>query len=251
MEKQIILIPALAEMTLARVNPVVGLKERPKVSLKRLPIISSGQVFNYDMPIEFIMECHNQIVFGNIPPINDMSAESIIGVVEMGCEANENEFRLWREMMQGELFLITDCFIFEFPVNQNLVNMYKLNADDLLRIFPFHKLTLLNGLRDLDDTLKVEMGKQAFLHVTILHDLTLDLTPHVKEIVLDEDGNIKGFKFLLLTCDNMEKRFDFKAKLIFEMNGEKEPMLFNSAFDPSGKNIREQIVFDCSSQLLR
>ena len=184
-------------------------------------------------------------------PINDMSAESIIGVVEMGCEANENEFRLWREMMQGELFLITDCFIFEFPVNQNLVNMYKLNADDLLRIFPFHKLTLLNGLRDLDDTLKVEMGKQAFLHVTILHDLTLDLTPQVKEIVLDEDGNIKGFKFLLLTCDNMEKRFDFKAKLIFEMNGEKEPMLFNSVFDPSGKNIREQIVFDCSSQLLR
>lgn len=34
-----------------------------------------------------------------------------------------------------------------------------------------------------------------------------------------------------------------------EGNGKDEPMLFNSAFEPCGKNTRAQIVFDCSSQL--
>ncbi len=249
MENQIILFPALAELTLAGVNPVVGLKERPTEFLKRLPIFSSGEVFNYDMPIEFIMEGHNQIVFGNIPPINDMAEESIIGVVEVGCKADEKENKLWRSMLQGDLYHVIDCFIFEIPIKNEPLNLIRLNADELLKVFPFHRLTLKNGLKDLGSSLKIEMGKQHFWYVSIFHELTLDLTLQVREVVLDEDGNLKNFNYLWLTCDNKEKHFEFKAEIKMEHNGKDEPMLFNSVFEPCGKNTRAQIVFDCSSQL--
>ena len=249
MENQLILSPALAELTLAGVNKLVGIKHQPMELVNRLLVISSGPVFDYEMPVEFIMEGHNQIVFGNIPPINDMAEESIIGVVEVGCKADEQENKLWRNLLQGDLYQVIDCFIFEIPIKSELLSLNRLNADELLKVFPFHRLTLKNGLKDLGSSLKIEMSKQHFWYVSIFHELTLDLTPQVREVVLDEDGNLKNFNYLWLTCDNKEKRFEFKAEIKMEHNGKDEPMLFNSVFEPCGKNTRSQIVFDCSSQL--
>lgn len=249
MENQLILSPALAELTLAGVNKLVGIKHQPMELVNRLLVISSGPVFDYEMPVEFIMEGHNQIVFGNIPPINKMAKDAVVGVVELGWKEEGDVNPLWRNMLQGDLYHVLSCYVFNVPVNLSLVEKLNLTADDLLRALPFHFVDSIYGLADLSKTLLVNLGSYSFGMVDYLHALTLDLTPQVKEVVLDENENIKDFKYLLLTFGNEEKRYEFKAHLKVDHNTKEEPVLYNSVLEPCGKNIRRQIVLDCSSQL--
>ena len=253
MEKTIILTPAVAALTVAGARKVVEVNPRPGEIKECQLIISSGRVFNYEMPVEFIMECHNQIVFGNIPPTTEMPREEIVGVVKLGWETDGDRYPMWSKMKMAEqkLYYITDCAIFDYPIKRSLIDLEKLDGEIMLRHFSSHSIHHLNTVMQFGEYFKVEMGKQYFELVTIFNRLTLDLTEEVKEEVLDENGNIKNdIKYLILSYGNREKKFVFKAEIRCELNAEGEPMLFHSAFDPSGKSIREQIVFDCETQLL-
>lgn len=248
MEKTIILTPALAALTMAGVNKVIGLKERPEL-FERLLLFSRGPVFNYESPIELIMETHNQTVFGKIPPIEKMAKEAIIGIVEMGKEADKDDATLWGKMAGGTAFHVSQCFTFDNPVKCALNQVSRMSAEELMSLFPAHSICSQSNLVCLGGTLGVSMSKEFFELVSYSQRFFLDLTDEVKRELLDEDSNLKNFKKLLLICGNRNKWFEFKAEISTQLNAKMEPMLYNSVLEPSGKDIRRQIVFECKTQL--
>ena len=237
-------------MTLVGVNKVVSMRKRPTEFFNRLPIYSSGQVFNYDMPVEFIMEGHNQIVFGNIPSIYDMPQDSVVGCVQLGWEADEEDSTLWKKLVPGNQFHIVRTYILDNPIKCSPTDFQTLSADDLLKLTPFHLPTKLNGVMALKYTFAVRVSNETFETVNLMQELKLDLTPEVKCEALDENGNIRDFKFLSLSCGNKVKRFEFKAEIQTELDRNAEPRLYNSVFEPYGKRTRLQIVFECKTQIL-
>lgn len=225
------LTPTLAALTLARICPVVPLSERPSEK-KHFLIYSRKQVTSpNNTPIEWIMEAHNQAVYGNITAPGKLALGAITGYIETRGDSL-SEPSIWSKGLLGELCRVSYARILDRPI---YIPEYALRdwyiSDEALCELPCHYLHDLYRPWEIGDALEVPLCKDLFDNVPDIGVLKLDLCGMLKELVLDENGNLRKFSSLNLTSGNRNKSVKFCADIYTETDSNGNPVLYPSVYD--------------------
>ena len=231
MENLIKLHPQLAALTLARICPIVSLNERPRVR-QRFPIYSRKQVINpKNTPIEWLMEAHNQAVYGNIPAPENLPKGALTGYIETFgdslCESS-----IWSRGLRDEQCRVCHARIFDCPI---YISEYAVNDvyiyDDVLDEMTCHYIDEQCQPWVINDALEVPISNELFEKIPNLGVLTLDLCGILKKSVLDENGNLLKFSYLYLTSGNRKKIVKFCGEIFTETNSNGDPVFYPSIYE--------------------
>lgn len=231
MKNLIKLHPQLAVLTLARICPVVPLSERAREK-ERFLIYSRKQVTNPEnTPIEWIMEAQNQAVYGNIPALGKLALGAIAGYIETWGDSL-SEPSIWSRGLLGELCRVSYARILDRPIYipEDALNDWHISKEALYEL-PCHYVHELCHPWEIGDALEVPLSKDLFDGIPDIGVLTLDLCGLLKDLVLDENGNLKKFSVLNLTCGNRSKSVKFCADIYTEIDSDGNPLLFPSVYD--------------------
>lgn len=230
MEIPIKLHPQLAALTLARICPVVSLNERPSEK-QRFPIYSRKQVINPEnTPIEWLMEAHNQAVYGNIPAPEDLAQGALTGYIETWGDSL-NESSIWSKGLCKEQCRVCHARIFDRPIylpEDALRNVHI--DDDILNELPCHYVYEKCQPWVISNALEVPLNKGLFDKIPEMGILTLDLCGILKESILDEKGNLRKLTHLYLTCGNLRKIVKFCGEIFTETDINGNPVLYPSVY---------------------
>ena len=229
--------PQLAALTLARICPVVSLAERPW-EMKRFLVYATKQVFNpKETPVEWIMEAENHMVYGNIPTLDKLPLGAIVGFIETNGESLA-EPSIWSRGLDGELCRVCYARFFDRPIFIPEFALRQMWLDGIENELRTHFLSQkkLPCLRN--NVLNVPVNHSLFEQISRLGSLTLNLNGELRETVLDDQDELRDIEALRVTCDNREKYVNFSGEIATDVNENFEPILYPSAIDPTGLNIR-------------
>ena len=248
MEKVIFLPKLFAAMTVAKLLPAVSLPSRLKENRQRFLVYATKQVNNLVAPIEWIMEAHNQQVYGNIPSAREITANAIIGYVDVKNDPYIDT-SIWGKCLGGYLYRIVRAQIFDTPlcVPQSLLGSSTINQ--IVAVLPSHQITVLNEPIAFEAELSVPVCEKIFRTIPQVGKITLDLCGDLIHRVLDKNGELRQFTHLALTCGNRQRDFEFCGEITTDLNDENEPVLYRSISQSCGKDIRRQLVLYCTNAL--
>lgn len=231
MENLIKLHPQLAALTLARICPIVSLHERPR-ERQRFPIYSRKQVIDpKNTPVEWLMEAHNQAVYGNIPAPENLAKGALTGYIETFgdslCESS-----IWSRGLRDEQCRVCHSRIFDRPIyiQESAVSDFYID-DDALDEIQCHFIDEKYQPWVINDALEVPISHELFEKIPNLGVLTLDLCGILKKSVLDENGNLQNFSLLYLSCGNHKKIVKFCGEIFTETDSKGNPVLYPSIYE--------------------
>ena len=229
MENFIKLPPQLAALTLSKVCNVASLPERPR-ERKCFPIYSEKQVTNpQETPVEWLMEAHNQAVYGNIPDTEKLVQGALLGFFESSGKYPE-EPSFWSKGMQGEVCLVCYARILNHPIYLPEYVLRDLN-EHILYDLPSYDVVEKYQPWVIHNSLEVPVRRELFDIIPNLGVLTLDLCGDLKKMVLDENGQLVKFKTVHLKCGNLNKSFRFCGEIFTETDSKGEPVLYPTVND--------------------
>ena len=234
----------LAALLVAGAIRGVPIKARPSVNRERFLVYATKQVEDLELPIEWVMEANNQMVYGNIPSWDNLSSNAFVGHVEI-CPEPYADTSVWGRGFKEQLYQVIMPRIFDKPIPAPLFMLEFARVEDFVATFPAHYLHELNKPWSWDYELEIPISEAMFGHMAMNGSLTLDLCGDLKRIVLDENGELRHFKELLLTCGNRHQAFPFKGSIAPVLNKNFEPVLYRSISQDCGKDIRKQLVLEC------
>lgn len=231
MENLIKLTPQLAALTLARICPIVSLQERPR-ERQRFPIYSRKQVINSkNTPVEWLMEVHNQAVYGNIPTGENLVQGALTGYIET-CGDSLCESSIWSRGLRNEQCRVCNARVFDRPIyipEYAISNVYI--GDDVLDEMSSHFIDEQCQPWVIYDALEVPINNELFEKIPNLGVLTLDLCGILKKSVLDKNGNLQKFSLLYLSCGNRKKTVKFCGEIFTETDSNGNPVLYPSIYE--------------------
>lgn len=244
MKKIVKLPPPLAALLVAGAIPGLPLEANHLVSRERFLVYATEQVKNQELPIEWVMEANNHMVYGNIPSWDKLPSNAFVGHVEIKPEPYVDT-SIWGRGFDGRLYKVVMPRIFDNPIPVPSPMLEFVRVEDFVETFPAHYLHELNKPWSWDYELEIPVCEALFGHVANVGSITLDLCGDLKRVVLDENGNLRHFEELLLICGNRHQAFPFKGEIITVLNENQEPVLYRSISQDCGKEIREQLVLEC------
>ena len=243
--KKIVKLPSpLAALLVAGAIRGVPLKARPSENRERFLVYATKQVENQDLPIEWIMEAYNHAVYGNIPPLSKLPSNAIVGYVDVKPDPYVDT-SIWGKGCHEQLYKVVMPRIFNHPIPVPPFATDFARVDYFVDSLPAHFLHELNKPWKWDYALEIPVNEDLFRSIADIGSLTLDLCGDLKRIVLDENGELRHFKELLLTCGNRHQAFPFKGRIAPVLNKNFEPVLYRSISQDCGKDIREQLELEC------
>ena len=249
METSIKLPQPLASLLVAGAIPAVPLKARPSENRERFLVYATKQVENQDLPIEWIMEAYNHAVYGNIPPLSKLPSNAIVGYVDVKPDPYVDT-SIWGKGCHEQLYKVVMPRIFNHPIPVPPFATDFARVDYFVDSLPAHFLHELNKPWDWDYALEIPVNEDLFRSIADIGSLTLDLCGDLKRIVLDENGELRKFEQLLLTCGNRHQEFLFHAEIVLVLDEDEAPALFRSLLQECGKDIRQQIQLLCGFPLI-
>ena len=229
MENLIKLPPQLAALTLSKVCDVASLPERPR-ERKCFPIYSEKQVTNpQETPVEWLMEAHNQAVYGNIPDTEKLVQGALLGFFESSGKYPE-EPSFWSKGMEGEVCLVCYARILNHPI---YIPEYVLRDLDerILYDLPSYNIDEKYQPWVIYNALEVPVRRELFDMIPDMGLLTLDLCGDLKNMVLDENGQLVKFTTLHLKCGNLSKSVRFCGEIFTETDPNGNPVLYRSIYE--------------------
>lgn len=232
--------PQLAALTLARICPIVSLQERPQ-ECKSFLVYASEQVFDPKVtPIEWTMEANNEMVYGNIPTFDRLPKGAIIGYVKTYGDALKDP-SIWSKGLDGVLCRVSDACFFDRPIHFPEYALRYLRFDDFEDETSTHEIRFPNRPWASDELLQVPVNPTLFEQLSVLGVLTLDLYGLLKELVLDDKGELRDLKRLIITSGSRDKLVEFRGEITTDLNQQGEAILYPSVSDPSGFDIRRRL----------
>ena len=244
MEKIVKLPPPLAALLVAGAIRGVPLRVHPSEKVERFLVYATKQVADKELPIEWVMEANNQMVYGNIPSWDNLPSNAFVGHIEVKPEPYADA-SVWARGFKGQLYQVVMPRIFDelIPAPSSMLEFVR--VEDFMATFPAHYLHELNKPWNWDYELEIPISEAMFGHMAQVGSLTLDLCSDLKRIVLDENGNLRHFKELLLICGNRHQAFPFMGEIVPVLNENFEPVLYRSISQDCGHEIRQQLVLEC------
>ncbi len=239
MENLIKLPPQLAALTLSKVCNVASLPERPR-ERKCFPIYAEKQVTNpQETPVEWLMEAHNQAVYGNIPSTEKLVRGALLGFFESRGKYSE-EPSIWSKGMEGEVCLVSYARILNHPIYLPEYVLRDLN-ERILYDLPSHDIDEKFQPWVIYNALEVPVRRELFDMIPDIGVLTLDLCGDLKKMILDENGQLVKFTTLHLKCGNLSKSVRFCGEIFTENDSNGEPVLYPTVNDYIEKVTRRRL----------
>lgn len=249
METSIKLPQPLASLLVAGAIPAVPLKARLSENRERFLVYATKQVENQDLPIEWIMEAYNHAVYGNIPPLSKLPSSAIVGYVDVMPEPYVDS-SIWGKGSQEQLFKVVMPRIFNHPIPVGSLVVDFADVNRFVNLFPAYSIHELNKPWSWHCELEIPVNEALFPHIADIGTLTLDLCGDLKRIVLDENGELRKFNQLTITCGNRYQEFLFHADIVPVLDEDEAPALFPSLLQECGKDIRLQLQLLCEFPLI-
>lgn len=241
---QVIKLPKqVAALTLTDAIPAVRLGARPFVSGQRFYVYATfEQVPNQEFPVEWMMEAHNHQVYGNIPTDDELPDCAFLGWVEVKYQPYADS-SIWSYGHGGSMFRVIRRGIFEHPID---LQPFKGNLyESRLETAPVFHLHECYEPMDWGAELELPVNGTLFSTISRVGQITLDLFGRLASCVLDDDGELKPFTLLTLTCGNRRRSFNFHGEIVADLDENCEPVLYPSLLDPTGYDIRKRLFLDC------
>lgn len=239
MENFIKLQPQLAALTLSKVCNVASLPERPREK-KCFPIYAEKQVINpKDTPVEWLMETHNQAVYGNIPAPEKLVRGALLGFFASSGKYPE-EPSIWSRGMEGEICHVCYAHIFNHPIYLPEDVLRDLN-ERILYDSPSYEVDEKCQPWVIYNSLELPIRRDLFDMIPDMGVLTLDLCGDLKKMVLDENGQLVKFKTLHLKCGNLNKSVRFCGEIFTETDSNGNPVLYPTVNDYIEKVTRRRL----------
>ena len=239
MENFIKLPPQLAALTLSKVCNVASLPERPREK-KCFPIYAEKQVINpKDTPVEWLMEAHNQAVYGNIPVPEKLARGALLGFFASRGKYPE-EPSIWSKGMEGEICHVCYACILNHPIYLPEDVLRDLN-EHILYDLPSYEVNEKCQPWIIYNSLELPVRRELFDIIPNLGMLTLDLCGDLKKMVLDENGQLVKFKTLHLKCGNLSKSVRFCGEIFTETDANGNPVLYQTVNDYVEKVTRRRL----------
>lgn len=110
MKKTVKLPPPLAALLVAGAIPGLPLEASHLVNRERFLVYATKQVMNQELPIEWVMEANNHMVYGNIPSWDKLPSNAFVGYVELKPDPYIDT-SIWGRGFDGQLYKVVTCHL--------------------------------------------------------------------------------------------------------------------------------------------
>ena len=235
----------LAEALVKRLINGWHLDEAPEGWYEDYLVYATEAVSNDQMPLEWLMEIHNEQVFGNLPPTDELPVNAFIGVVSFSKEPPRKE-SVWTQGIQGPVYEVFTSCVFDKPFRTD-----HLRTDlDLGAMLPSHVFCNVHRPHK-DIFLTLYVGDETFSLATAGGTIMLDLTDEIRNLILldpENEADLRHFDILCLVCGKREKLFDIKdgIEIIYEYGDDGNPVTYPSVKSPEKRLMRISVLISCA-----
>lgn len=220
----------------------VHLDEAPENGYETYLVFAKPSVFNQPTPVELLMEIHNEQLFGNLPPTQEMPVNAFIGFITV--EAKEPvKTSVWTQSMPKPVYSLrlTSMFDKPFRCDHNREDL------DLEKWWPCHSIIGRHKPIDMG-FLFLDVNEDAFYVATAGGSILIDLTEKMRNLLLNDPENendLKKFHGVVLSCGNRQKDFDHAtlSETIYELDADGNPVLYPS-IEPGKRRMRVSVRVD-------
>ena len=248
MERIVFLPQPFAAMAVSNLLPFVPLEVRPDENRNRFLVYATKSVENQEVPIEWVMEAYNHMVYGNIPETDRVPINAIVGYVEVCCHPCSDR-SIWTALYRIPMYRVINARIFTYPLRVSRSALESNFIGQILDSIPVYDVHAPRKPKAHGDELVLPVNTKLFRQASIGGELTLDLNGELACQVLDKRGELRRFLLLTLTCGIHCLRFKFQGEIAVVLNGNAEPVLYPSVLQSCGRDIRKQLILSLGSTL--
>lgn len=248
MERIVFLPQPFAAMAVSNLLPVVPLEVRPDENRNRFLVYATKPVENQEMPIEWIMDAYNHMVYGNIPEADRLPINAIVGYVEV-CYHPCSDRSIWTARYRIPMYRVINARVFTYPLHVSKPALESNFIGQILDSIPVYDVHAPRKPEVQGDELVLPVNTKLFIRASLGSELTLDLNGELACQVLDVHGELRRFLQLTLACGICRLRFKFQGEIAAVLNGKAEPVLYPSVLQSCGRDIRKQLILSLGSTL--
>ena len=217
----------------------------PEEELCTYLVYATKQVFNPQTPLEWLMEIHNEQLFGNLGETDDLPVNAFIGYVTFRRDELAKP-TVWTRGMKSPVYEVFTAHVFDMPFRSDCSQRY-LRLKDWL---PSHVFWLMRPAYFI--FLNLHVTESVFARAIAGGSIIIDLTEEMRRLILwdgENETNMKEIKALSLVCGRRRKLFDVEDRItiLYETDGEGKPVLYPTLV-PGEKKMRVSVRFDCGKQ---
>jgi hypothetical protein len=249
MERIVFLPQPFAAMAVSNLLPVVPLEVRTDENRNRFLVYATKSVENQEVPIEWVMEAYNHMVYGNIPETDRVPINAIVGYVEVCCHPCPDR-SIWTARYRIPMYRVVKSRVFAYPLHVLRSALESNFIGQILGTIPVYDVHAPCMPETKCDELVLPVNTKLFRRASLGGELTLDLSDELACQVLDKNGVLRRFLLLTLTCGIHRLRFKFQGEIAVVLNGNAEPVLYPSVLQSCGRDIRKQLILSLVSTLM-
>lgn len=232
------------------IRNAVQIEERLRKKTWRLYIYATEPVVNNaEYPLEWVQEAFNQEQYGNLPPIEELPVNALIGFFDWYSQTNSfDKESIWSAGIEDPVYIVCNAHMFDVPVflPTEIID----NIDDIDELVPSHKCSPKTPrLLSFDDDLMMNVSDKNFAIAARGGSIALEYTAAIAEML---EGKLDHIKTITLLNGIKSKTFKFKADLVFDyVDGSNEDLkMYPSVLSPDGKNFRAQLMLSFDEPLI-
>lgn len=249
MERIVFLPQPFAAMAVSNLLPAVPLEVRPDENQNRFLVYATKPVENQEMPIEWVMEAYNHIVYGNISENDRLTINAIVGHVEVCCHPCSDR-SIWTARYRTPMYRVINARVSTYPLRVPKSVLDNNYIRQILNTIPVYDVHAPHKPEAHGDELVLPVNTKLFHHASLGGEISLDLNGELASQVLNKRGELRRFMRLTLTCGIYRIRFKFQGRVSIVINESDEPVLYPSVLQSCGRDICKQLILSLGSTLM-
>ena len=232
------------------IRNAVRIEERLRKKTWRLYIYATKPVVNNaEFPLEWVQEAFNQEQYGNLPPIEELPVNALIGFFDwFSLSSSFEKESIWSAGTEDPVYIVCNAHMFDVPVflPPEIID----NIDDIDELVPCHKCRPKSPhLLTFEDELYLDVSDKNFAIASRGGSFTLEYTAAIANLL---EGKLDDIKSITLLNGIKSKTFMFKADLIYDYvdDNQQNLKMYPSVLSPDGKIFRAQLMLSFDEPLI-
>ena len=221
----------------------VHLEDAMKGDYETIPVYATEPVFDPLTPVEILMEIHNEQIFGNLPPTEELPVNAFIGYVS-ATKKFPKMTNVWDMSLQQPAYPISGCHVFDEPFycgNPNVdVDVLKWGPCFVYQRMP--DPSYFYGI-------SIHASKKTYMTAITGGTIRIDLTDDVRRVILidpEDESTIKRIEYL---CIHFEKRMKYVklsgVEIFYDLGPDGNPVMHPSLKSTDKPRLRVSALFHC------
>lgn len=196
------------------------------------------------IPMEWWQELHNHVLFGNIPDPEDVEPGTLLGWLKLEGQKMPEDTDIWTRGFKETCVKVLPGAFFDKPLQMTRFSAEKLDRS-ACTVLPTHRIVEAIN-HNFFDELTLTVNSKIYEAATRGFTFEVELTPSMKELVLDKEGNLQQFEMFSLRNGNQEKNFVWSEDCQLELdNIPTLPSVFDENAQPRGR-----LIISCAKPLI-